>query len=94
MSNSEEYDDELPEEFNEILGDVKTATERINEILREYSVSVVMSALSSALVQAVCLTSTDLTEAQTTANNLGIFLSHAIDNADDQGICSWNQTRQ
>ena len=90
----EDYDGDLPEELSEMLEDVQTATKRINEILREYSVSVVMSALSSALVQAVCLTSTDLAEAQTTANNLGVFLQHAIDSADDQGICGWNQTRQ
>ena len=90
----EEYDGELPEEFTEMLEDVKTATKRVNDVLKDYNVSVVMSSLSSAIVQAVCLTSCDLKEAQTTAANLSIFLSHAIDNADDQGICSWNQTRQ
>ena len=90
----EEYDGELPEGFNEMLEDVKIATKRINDVLKDYNVSVVMSSLSSAIVQAVCMTSTDLKEAQTTAANLGVFLSHAIDNADDQGICGWNQTRQ
>lgn len=90
----EEYDGELPEEFNEILEDVKTATKRINDVLKDYNISVVMSSLSSVAVQAICQTSNDLAEAQTTAANLGVFLLHAIDNADDQGICGWNQTRQ
>ena len=90
----EEYDGELPEEFNEILEDVKTATKRINDVLKDYNISVVMSSLSSVAVQAICQTSNDLAEAQTTAANLVFFLLHAIDNADDQGICGWNQTRQ
>jgi hypothetical protein len=90
----EEYDGELPEGFNETLEDVKIATKRINDVLKDYNISVVMSSLSSAVVQAICLTSNDLAEAQTTAANLSVFLSLAIDNADDQGICGWNQTRQ
>jgi hypothetical protein len=91
----EEFDDDdVPEGYKEILMEVKIATESINKILQEYNVNVVMSSLTSAIVQAICLTSSDLKEAQTTAANLSIFLSHAIDNADDQGICSWNQTRQ
>lgn len=87
-------DEELPEDIIEILEDVKTATERINEVLRDYSVSVVMSSLSSAIIQAICLTSTDLKEAQTTAENLGVFLVHSVNSADSQGMCGWNQTRQ
>ena len=69
----EEYDGELPEGFNETLEDVKIATKRINDVLKDYNISVVMSSLSSAVVQAICLTSNDLAEAQTTAANLSVF---------------------
>ena len=86
--------DDVPEEYIEIVADIKIAAQRIDDILKEYNANVVMSTLSSAMVQAICQNSNSLAEAQTTAANLSIFLLHAINSSDDMGICGWNQTRQ
>ena len=92
----EKYVDEedVPAEFAEILRDTKVATEKINAVLKDYGVSVVMSALASATVQCICLTSTDLDHAIATTQNLGAFLEHSVNGADEQGMCAWNNTLQ
>lgn len=90
----EDFDGEITEEQMKMISAVTEATHKINDILKEETVSVGMSAITSAFVQMVCLTSDSKEEAKDVVNRFGSFVLHALDDADKNGICNWNATRQ
>jgi len=87
-------DDEISEDQMKMIKAVTSTTTDINNILKEQTVSVGISALTSAVVQMICLTSDSKADAEDTAKRFGAFVLYAINNADDEGICNWNATRQ
>ena len=91
----EEFDDEniTPEEMKLIKAVTRT-THKLNDILKEETVTVGMSALTSAFLQMICLTSDSKEEAQKMVEHFGGYVMHALDDADSNGICNWNATRQ
>lgn len=85
---------EVPEEMTEEANEVVELTGKITDFLRPYNVSVVVSALMSCLIQALCVTRSSKQEALEHAHNIGLFLNMAIEQADKEGICQWNSTLQ
>ena len=76
------------------VDEVVQLTDKINELLRPYSVQVAISGLISCLVQALCITRNSKQEALEHTNNIHSFIHGAIEQADEEGICLWNTTLQ
>ena len=91
----EDFDGEniTPEQMK-LIKSVTRTTHKLNDILKEETVSVGMSALTSAFLQMICLTSDSKEEAQKMVEHFGGYVLHALDDADSNGICNWNATRQ
>jgi hypothetical protein len=87
-------DDEISEDQMKMIKAVTSTTTQINHILKEQTVSVGISALTSAIVQMICLTSDSKEDAEDTGKRFAAFVFHAIGDADNEGICNWNATRQ
>lgn len=91
----EEFDaDAIPPEELKLIKSVTKTTHKLNDILKEETVSVGLSALTSAFLQMICLTSDSKEEAQKMVEHFGGYVMHALDDADSNGICNWNATRQ
>lgn len=91
----EDYEnEEISKEDMKTITAVTKTTQKINNILKDETVNIGMSALTSAFVQMICLTSDSKEDAKDTVQRFAAFVSYAVENADQEGICNWNATRQ